>query len=56
MSYFVTPGFWNPNGTGVVNLSEVIDKPFLIFHNNIKIKFAENLKLLKHSEVYIYFI
>ena len=47
----VIPEFRNPNATCVINLSEVADKPLLSFHHNHIVKFAENLKLSKHSEV-----
>ena len=52
----VKPRFWNPNATGILNHSKFADKPLLSFHHNHIGKFAENLKLLKHSEVYINFI
>ena len=41
----VTPRFWNPNASGVVNLSEVTDKSLLSFHHNHTFKFGENSNL-----------
>ena len=52
----VTPGSLTLDETGVVNLSEVADKPLISFHHNHTIKFAENVKLFTLIELYLDFI